>query len=933
MICELERAARALPEAECFRFFDAGAVDEHDAARCDRSGTASERALPSDAGALFSLGDVRLLAVSLAQMLEARGAMPGDAFVVDAPNCPAYPIMLAAAGYGGFTLVAMNNRLAAAEKRERLEGISAAEGLRVAASFDEAELSHALGEVRALLEEPDERARADADAACRAARFDEGARAVVMFTSGTTGASKAAVLTWKNLCGSARSANDVLGCAGAGADGSTLWQATLPLYHVGGLQIVVRSMVAVRPFLLYRRFDAQRVLADAARFGATHVSVVDKMLRDLLDAGDASSKAACALRAYRCLLLGGAAVNPVTLERARKADARVWASYGMTETSSALAAALISSQTDGFRSGDLRLSLLPGYRARIVGAKEGGFGALAVAGPGVIDGYANASCPRTPDGLLVTGDTAALVDGLLVLRERTGDMFVSGGENVYPAQICVQLLAVPGVADAHVYGVADATWGRRPVALVERDSTAAGVSPWLAQEVRRRLEGSLSRISRPERVIALAEFPRSGIGKTDRRALERIDAQRIDVVDVRFHRFELSFAQPFATARGILEKRATIIVEVRDAQGRTGFGECVAFETDWYLPETLADDERVLRETLAPYACAEAFACPEDAYDAFASLPEAAPFPMARAALESALWDLRGKIEKKPFWQLIGGVRKAYPDCSAEVGRQAERLATEGCAVAVPVGAVVGRASVEETVAQVRRLFHAGYRRVKLKIAPGDAARVSAVRKAVPDVAVSLDANQSFTEADMPELQKIDAMGATWIEEPLAFKGFAADRRDPAAAEARFERLARLQRKLATPICLDESFFTIEEARMALAYPELRCFAIKVAKFGGVTGSLAFARDALAVGARVWMGGMYDTGISKRMHAAFETIPGISDPGDLGSVARYFGCDVAAPPHDPRGGAVVLNDAAHPFGIGCDLAAAFHDPASKQRDL
>lgn len=116
-----------------------------------------------------------------------------------------------------------------------------------------------------------------------------------MFTSGTTGRSKAVPLTWDNLCNSAAVSNAALNRRGEG-----LWQAALPLYHVGGLQMVVRSFLNANPFILYERFDARRVLADAARRGATHISVVDKMLQDMLAAPNADQ-----LRRYVCILLGG----------------------------------------------------------------------------------------------------------------------------------------------------------------------------------------------------------------------------------------------------------------------------------------------------------------------------------------------------------------------------------------------------------------------------------------------------------------------------------------------------------------------------------------------------------------------------------------------------------------------------------------------------
>ena len=131
----------------------------------------------------------------------------------------------------------------------------------------------------------------------------------------------------------------------------------LPFFHVGGFQVLVRSVCSRWPLRIYERFDAAAVLRDAEVMHATHISVVDKMLQDLLNEDEADT-----LKGYRCILLGGAASNPHTLSRATAAGARVYASYGMTETSSQIAHAQVTPSFDG------GLRLLPGYEARIVEA-------------------------------------------------------------------------------------------------------------------------------------------------------------------------------------------------------------------------------------------------------------------------------------------------------------------------------------------------------------------------------------------------------------------------------------------------------------------------------------------------------------------------------------------------------------------------------------
>lgn len=905
----------------------------------------------------LSYRETRMIAAGLASLLRRRGVALGDAVAVDLPNQPACVFLLLAAAYGGFTLVTLNNRLTDAEKQARLLDLQRSRAFNVAYTVDESNVANlirtvandatgtaeaagpghaqrtsfyartniATAEARstralgragrsrgAAARRREDEARQDAlesviHFAERGAHvFDRGATAVVMFTSGTTGRSKAVPLTWENLCGSAAVSNASLNRHGEG-----LWQIALPLYHVGGLQMVVRSLLNANPFILYQRFDAERVLVDAARRGATHISVVDKMLQDML-----ASSHALGVGRYECILLGGGPLNAQTLGRALAMRARVYASYGMTETASQIANALV---TPGFTGG---MSLLEGYEARIVDAGPDGFGRLAVRGPGLFGGYLNARAAYTADGFFLTGDTAAIApDDKLYVKERTDDMFISGGENVYPAEIREKLLRVPGVADAYIFGAPDDTWGRRPVGFIERGNAAApaaggpaGIAAGVAgqrartlsdrrfaQEVAQVAAPQLSRMYQPKHLFALPRFPRTGIGKVDRAALRRLYEQRIEIKRVNLYRIRLPFRKPFATAKGTLSFRESLLVEVVDHAGRTGLGECVSFPTDWYLPEVLDQDIRILREQLIPLVLNTVLLHPSEADGLFAACPGANELPMGRGALEPALWDLYGKIVEQPLWQLIGGQAPEGTD-----------------AVAVPAGAAIPVGPVAETVAAAQRCVDAGYTRVKLKVTPGMAYfSVQAVRKAFPDLVISLDANQSFTEHDIEELRNLDELDIAWIEEPL-------DPRRPVASGPHdlFARLAQLQRRIKTPVCLDESIVSARDLARVLKHPELKCFALKIGKFGGIEPALQFVHMAQARGMRVWMGGMYDTGVSRRMHAAFETLSGVSDAGDIGATSRYFDTDVTNPPYTVERGQVTLTRRGHEFGLGCELDRA-----------
>lgn len=854
----------------------------------------------------FTYEETRFAAAGLALQLRERGYAHGSAVGVDLPNCPEFVFLALAAAYGGFALVVLNHRLTKEEKSDRIGDLRMSGSADIPAVFDRRSVSELLenipfgyGEAFRAAAVLDSRSVVNFAERSRAS-FDHTSAALVMFTSGTTGRPKAVSLSWGNLIGSAEASNNTLNLRGGG-----LWQAALPLFHIGGFQIIVRSILNETPFLLYRRFDANRILADAREYGATHLSVVDKMLQELLQADDGET-----LAGYDAVLLGGAATNPVTLRGAVAAEARVYASYGMTETSSQIASCLVTQGFDG------KLRLLPEYEARIVNPDAKGIGQLAVRGPGVFRGYLNARTAYTVDGFFLTGDMAEASGGQIKVCERSGDMFVSGGENVYPAEIQDKLLRVPQVSDAYVFGVEDATWGRRPVALIERacvtDEAENLPAHRFVEEVQKSLESRLSKLYRPKHVLVLDEFPRTGIGKVDRLALELKYAERIEIKRVSLYRIDQKLLAPFKTAKIDMRSRESIIVEVEDWQGRTGIAECVAFSTDWYLPETLNDDERVLEQCLIPLALSNIFLHPSEASQLFDDCHEAEAFPLAKGALEPALWDLYGKIVGKPLWQLIGGSKAKHGENATSVSKPGKAtLAT----AEVRAGAVLGILPIDKTLDEVRRCVASGYERIKLKIKPGDDyERVRAVRMAFPHLTIMLDANQSYIEKDMPALKALDGLGIRCIEEPLDPR-----RTPPIGPTGLFARLARLQREIRMSVCLDESIVTPADLEEALKYSELTCYAFKIAKFGGVQPALEFYEQARQRGIEVWMGGMYETGVSKRLHAAFETLLGVNIPGDLSETSRYFEQDITLPPFMVESGVIVLNQKGHAAGLGCEL--------------
>jgi O-succinylbenzoic acid--CoA ligase len=312
-----------------------------------------------------------------------------------------------------------------------------------------------------------------------------GEAAAVLFTSGTTGTPKAARLARDNLEASARAANEVLE-----VDSRSRFVCVLPLFHVGGLGILFRCQLAGATVLLHERFDTAAV-AHELREGATHASLVPSTLARVLEQGATFPPA--------IVIVGGGPVPGPLSERARQAGLRVVQTWGMTETCS-MATCERPSHADGTTAG----RPLPGFEVAVDG------GEILVRGPAVMRGYLG----HAPLGgsFFRTGDIGELdALGRLVVHARRSDLIVSGGENVYPAEVEAALLAHPAVREAAVLPASDDRWGQVGVAYLV--STASD------GELRDFLGTRLARYKMPARFVRLRELPRNAAGKVDRAAL------------------------------------------------------------------------------------------------------------------------------------------------------------------------------------------------------------------------------------------------------------------------------------------------------------------------------------------------------------------------------------------------------------------------------
>jgi len=233
---------------------------------------------------------------------------------------------------------------------------------------------------------------------------------------------------------------------------------------------------------------------------------------------------------------------------------------------------------------------------------------------------------------------------------------------------------------------------------------------------------------------------------------------------------------------------------------------------------------------------------------------------MARAGIENALWDVEAQQRGQPLWKLLGGTREEIP-CGVSLGLQdsPEKLLEKG---AVEIAA--------------------GYQRIKIKIKPGkDLAYISAVRKAYPDILLSVDANSAYTLDDLEHLRGFDEFNLLMMEQPLWWDDIYAH--------------SKLQKQIKTKICLDESIPHLRAARTAV---ELGACGIVNVKLGRV-GGFSSARDiqAYCIGKNIpnWCGGMLECGIGRAHNIAVSTLPGYTLPGDISASARYWAEDVIEP--------------------------------------
>jgi o-succinylbenzoate synthase len=258
---------------------------------------------------------------------------------------------------------------------------------------------------------------------------------------------------------------------------------------------------------------------------------------------------------------------------------------------------------------------------------------------------------------------------------------------------------------------------------------------------------------------------------------------------------------------------------------------------------------------------------------------------MAKAALETACWDVEAQRAAAPLWKHLGGVRAEIP-CGVSIGIQD---------------------SVDILLEKIERELSSGYQRIKIKIKPGwDLKVLEAVRLRFPDIQLMADANSAYTLRDAPLLREMDDFNLMMIEQPLTHD----DIMDH----------ARLQAQIRTPLCLDESIRSAQDARHAFELKACRIVNVKLGRVGGHAEALEVEAEARSNRIPVWCGGMLESGVGRAHNIAMSTLAGFTLPGDVSASARYWEEDIIIPPVTvtPRG-TIIAPDAP---GLGFEINQA-----------
>jgi O-succinylbenzoate synthase len=340
----------------------------------------------------------------------------------------------------------------------------------------------------------------------------------------------------------------------------------------------------------------------------------------------------------------------------------------------------------------------------------------------------------------------------------------------------------------------------------------------------------------------------------------------IQIQEIILRRLKMRLNNPFTTSFGTVQDKEFFIIEAVDYDGNHGFGESVAFSSPWYTEETVQTNEHIMEDFLINILQTSEINHPDDISMLFRPIKRN---NMAKAGLEGAIWDLYAKQKKLPLSKALGGLKS-----SIEAG--------------ISLGI---ESSVEELLQTIRHYVQIGYKRIKLKIKPGyDIEVLRKVRRYFPNLPIMADANSAYTLHDIDHLKNLDELNLMMIEQPLAHDDIIDH--------------ANLQAEIQTPICLDESIHSFDDARKAIQLGSCQILNIKIGRVGGLTEAKRIHDYCLKHNVAVWCGGMLETGIGRAHNIALATLAGFTLPGDIASSSRYWKKDIIKPEVEVNSGII-----------------------------
>jgi O-succinylbenzoate synthase len=369
------------------------------------------------------------------------------------------------------------------------------------------------------------------------------------------------------------------------------------------------------------------------------------------------------------------------------------------------------------------------------------------------------------------------------------------------------------------------------------------------------------------------------------------------VIDrITLREIRLTLKEPFRISSGLVQERRIALIELTDRDGVTAWSECVAFQLPNYTAETIETAWLAIREWLAPRILGRELAGPEAVHAVLDK--DIKGHNMAKAAVEMGCWGVAAEARSVSLSALLGGTRdKVATGISLGIQREPALL-----------------------VQRARAAIAAGYRKIKVKIQPGqDIEYVGAVRDAIGSaIDLMADANSAYTLDQADHLAQLDAFNLIMLEQPLG--------------DDDLVRHAQLQARLSTPICLDESITSVARAEDMIFLKSGRIINIKPGRVGGLSVSRAIHDICRNAGIPVWCGGMLETGIGRAYNVALASLPGFSLPGDLSPSARYWARDIVTPEWTMDLDGMVRVPRDRP-GIGVTVDADFIESLTDRREI